>query len=167
MGSCVGPAGDEDAAAGEWQLGGLTPTPAPPRKGDDDGAERRQQLSIASQQLRHLGQTAGAGLAALGHLADVGTDEMHAVRLEQGDVASGRRIEPHARVHGGGDEHRLVGGHQHAGGEVVGMAAGHLGQQVGGGRRHDDQRGLARQPDVADLALVVEIEQLGEHAIAA
>ena len=51
------------------------------------------------------------------------------------------------------------------GGEVVGMAAGHLGQQVGGGRRHHDQVGLARQPDVADLALVVEIEQVGEDAL--
>ena len=46
------------------------------------------------------------------------------------------------------------------------MAAGHLGEQVGGGRRDDDQVGLARQADVADLALVVEIEQVGEHAIA-
>ena len=52
-------------------------------------------------------------------------------------------------------------------GEVVGVAASHLGQQVGGGRRDHDQVGLARQPDVADLALVVEIEQLREHAIVA
>ena len=28
-----------------------------------------------------------------------------------------------------------------------------------------DQVGLARQPDVADLLLVVEIEQVGEHAL--
>ena len=54
-----------------------------------------------------------------------------------------------------------------AGGEIVGMAAGHLGQQVGGGGRHHDQVGLARQADVADLALVVEVEQLGEHALVA
>ena len=46
------------------------------------------------------------------------------------------------------------------------MAAGHLGQQIGRGRRDDDQVGLARQPDVADLALVVEIEQVGEDAVA-
>ena len=47
------------------------------------------------------------------------------------------------------------------------MAAGHLGEQVGGGRRHHDQIGLARQADVADLALVVEVEQVGEHALVA
>ena len=45
------------------------------------------------------------------------------------------------------------------------MAAGHLGQQIGRGGGHHDQRRLARKPDVADLALVVEIEQLGEHAV--
>ena len=66
----------------------------------------------------------------------------------------------------GRHQHGLVGGHQHAGGEVVGVAARHLRQQVGGGRRHHDQVGLARQADVADLALVVEIEQLGEDAVA-
>ena len=47
------------------------------------------------------------------------------------------------------------------------MTARHLGEQVGSGRRHHDQIGLARQADVADLALVVEIEQLGEDAIVA
>ena len=47
------------------------------------------------------------------------------------------------------------------------MTAGHLGQQVGSGRRHHDQVGLARQANVADLALVVEVEQLGEHALVA
>ena len=45
------------------------------------------------------------------------------------------------------------------------MAAGHLGEQVGGGRRDDQQVGLARQADVADLLLVVEVEQVGEHAL--
>ena len=31
------------------------------------------------------------------------------------------------------------------------MAVGHLGHQVGGGRRHHDEIGLAREPDVADV----------------
>ena len=52
------------------------------------------------------------------------------------------------------------------GGQVVGVAARHLGEQVGGGRRHDDQLRLAREADVADLALVVEVEQFAEHALA-
>ena len=86
---------------------------------------------------------------------------------ELGDVAAGGRVLPHARVHGRRDQHRLVGRHQHGGWQIVGMTAGHLGEQVGGGRRDHDQVGFARQADVADLALVVEVEQLGEHALVA
>jgi hypothetical protein len=74
---------------------------------------------------------------------------------------------PHARVHGRRHQHRLVGGHQHCGRQIIGMTTGHLGEQVGGGRRDHDQIGFARQADVADLALVVEIEQLGEDAVVA
>ena len=73
-------------------------------------------------------------------------------------------LQPHARVHRGGAA-GLVGGHQHARGEVVGMAAGHLGEQIGGGGATTISAAFARQPDVADLALVVEIGRLGEHAI--
>jgi len=36
---------------------------------------------------------------------------------------------------------------------------------VSGSRRHHDQRGLAREADVTDLALVVQIEQLREYPI--
>ncbi len=45
------------------------------------------------------------------------------------------------------------------------MSAGHLGEQVGRRRRDDQEVGVARQADVADLLLVVEIEQVGEHAL--
>ena len=41
------------------------------------------------------------------------------------------------------------------------MAARHLGHEVGGGRRNDDEVGLAREADMADLGLVVAIEQVG------
>ena len=162
------PAGDEHVAAGERAALRAVPSPTVPRRASGTQGRRWGTPSSAFDrlhQLRHLGEAAGAGLAALGHLADVGPDELHAVGLQQRHVAARRRMEPHARVHGGRHQHRLVGGHQHAGGEIVGMAAGHLGQQVGGGRRHHDQVGLARQADVADLALVVEVEQLGEDAL--
>ncbi len=42
----------------------------------------------------------------------------------------------------------------------------HFGDQICGGRRHHDQVGLARQPDVADVELLVRIEQIGEDALA-
>ena len=38
----------------------------------------------------------------------------------------------------------------------------HLGEKIGGRRRHDDEIGLARETDMADLGLILEVEELGE-----
>ena len=51
-------------------------------------------------------------------------------------------------------------------GEIVGMAVRHLGHQVGGRGRDDDEIGVARQPDVADVELGRGVEQVGEGALA-
>jgi hypothetical protein len=75
-------------------------------------------------------------------------------------------MRPHARVHGGGDKYRLVGGEQYGGGEVVGQAVGELGQEVCRGRGDDHQVGLARQADVPDLVLVIEIKEVAEDTLA-
>jgi hypothetical protein len=75
-------------------------------------------------------------------------------------------MQPHARVHGGRHEDGFVGGHENGRGEIVGVAAGHLGDQVGRGRSDDQQVCIARQADMADLVLVVEVEQVCEHALA-
>ena len=45
------------------------------------------------------------------------------------------------------------------------MAPGELRHQVGGTRRNDDQIGLARQADMADIVLVLPVEKLGEDVI--
>jgi hypothetical protein len=47
------------------------------------------------------------------------------------------------------------------------LATGHAGEERGGGRGDDEQVGLAREPDVADLGLVGEREQLGVDLVAA
>ena len=73
-----------------------------------------------------------------------------------------RRMLPHAHIHGRRCEHALVGGEQHGGGKIVGQAMRHLGEEVGGRRRHDDEVGLARQPDMPDLGFVLEVEEIGE-----
>ena len=75
-------------------------------------------------------------------------------------------LRPHARVHRRREQHRLVGREQHRGGEIVGVAARHLGHQVGGRGRDDDQVGVARQADVADVELARRVEQVGEDALA-
>ena len=46
------------------------------------------------------------------------------------------------------------------------MAAGHLRDQIGGGRRNDHQIGVAREPDVADVELALRIEQIGKGPLA-
>ena len=57
----------------------------------------------------------------------------------------------------------LVGGEQNGGGKVGGDAVRHLGEKVGGRRRDHDQVSLARQADMPDLGLVLEVEQIGEN----
>ncbi len=69
---------------------------------------------------------------------------------------------PHADIHRGRDEHLLVGREQHGGGEIAGETMRHLGEEVGGRRRHDDQIGFARKADMPDLGLVLQVEQIGE-----
>ena len=57
---------------------------------------------------------------ATGHFAVIGTDHRHPISLQRFDVARGRRVVPHANVHGGGREHTLVSGQQCCGSKIVG-----------------------------------------------
>ncbi len=75
-------------------------------------------------------------------------------------------MRPHLRVHGGRDEHRPVGRKQDRGGEIVGKAVRHLGEEVGGRRGDDDDVGLACEPDVADRVLFVGVEEFVEDRLA-
>ncbi len=106
-----------------------------------------------------------ARLPAFRHLARLGPDESNTVGLQLADVAPRRRMRPHARVHGRRGQHRLVGGQKHGGGEIVRLPRCHFRQKVGRRRRNDDKIGIPRQPDVSDLAFIVEIEQVGEHPL--
>jgi hypothetical protein len=141
-------AGDKHMPAGKGAFAGW-----PPGRDAQQGLDRLDQL-------RHLGQSSGAGLAALCHLARLGADEVDAVRPQLCHVAARGGLRPHVRVHRGGGQHRLVCREQQRGCEVVGVAARHLGEEVGGGWGDHDQVGVARQADVADLALGIEVEQL-------
>ena len=92
---------------------------------------------------------------------------MHAARPQGGHVGDGGGVLPHPHVHGRRHQHRLVGGQQHGGGEVVGEAGGHAGEQVGGGGRHHDQVGVAGELDMAHFAFVGERKQVGIDAVLA
>jgi hypothetical protein len=142
------------------------------RAGGDDDLAPRQGLRTAIEQpfdgrddLERLGHAAVASLMAFRHLAPGGPDEGNPITLQGRSVAAGRRMRPHSRVHRRRHQHRLVGGDEHRRSEVVGMAVGELGHQIGGGRSDHQQIGLARKPDVADVVLVIAVEQFGEHMI--
>ena len=91
---------------------------------------------------------------------------MDAVGAQRRDVPPRRGLRPHRRVHRRREQHRRAVSQQDRGGEIVGTAGRHPRHQVGGRRRHDDHIGFARQADVADVVLVVAIEQIGEDRAA-
>ena len=66
----------------------------------------------------------------------------------------------------GRDEDRQRGGEQHGRGEVVRVPARHLGEEVRRGGRHDDEVGVAGEADMADLGLVLAVEEIGVRPLA-
>ena len=110
-GSRVPPAVIEHAAAGE--------------------RARREQLLDPRGDLDRLGQAADAPLA-LRHLAFVRPDELDAALAQRRDVRPRRRMRPHARVHGGRDEHRPAMGERRLGEHVVGDPVRELRERVRG-----------------------------------
>ena len=82
--------------------------------------------------------------------------------FELRDVAAGRGIAP---TSAGSWPARAGSGRSVASSMAVARSSAwplrHLGHQVGGGRRDDDQIAVARQPDMADVELAPRIEQVG------
>jgi hypothetical protein len=70
------------------------------------------------------------------------------------------------RVAGWLDQDRRGRRQQYGGCEIIRAATGHSRHEIGGGWRDHDESGVARQPDVADLSFIVEVEQRGEDALA-
>ena len=76
------------------------------------------------------------------------------------EIALGRRVPPHVRVHRRRDQHRAARGEHHRAGQIVGQAVHRPRQKIGGAGRDHDQLGLAREADVADIELAVAVEQV-------
>ena len=131
-----------------------------------EGAAGRQHRRDGGHDLRRLRHAAGAVFVA-GHRAIVGTDEGDAALLQGLDVGHGRGMRPHADVHRGCDQYRLVGGEQHGRGKIVGHTRRHARQNIGRSRRDHEKIGVARQLDVAHLALVAEREHVGVDLVLA
>ena len=137
------PRGDQHALAGQVTRGG-------------ERAQQRLDQGV------DLGQPA-PGVQAGGERAGVGIDHRHAARAQRGDVGRHRGMLPHAAVHRRRHHHRAAGGQQQRGEEIVGDAVRGLGQEVRGGRRHDDGGGALGERDVLDRGLALGIEEIGQH----
>ena len=124
-----------------------------------------QQALDGRRDLQRLGHAAGAELG-LRHRAVVGADHVHAVGLQDFQIALRRRVQPHAHVHGRRDQDRQGGGEQHRRGEIVRMPSRHLRHEIGGGRRDDDEVRVAGELDMADIGLVLAVEEIRMRALA-
>ena len=129
--------------------------------GDDDAPASERLVAIIAAEER-LGR--GRDLERLGHAAEPASP-LSAISPAFGPTTATpsaasrarlRRVAGCSHMRGfiaGAISTGRVGREQHRGGEVVRVAAGHLGHQVGGRGRHHDEVGLAREPDVADVEL--------------
>ncbi len=107
-----------------------------------------------------LGQPARAIFAAR-HRPFVRVQHRHPVIAQSRDIAPRGGMIPHAHVHRGHGDHRLVGRQQQRGRQIVGDPRRHLRHQVGARGANHHQIRLAAQLDVAHLGLVLKIPQRG------
>ena len=112
-----------------------------------------------------LGQAAAAYILA-GQQAALGGDDRKAVVLQRLEVVLGDGIFQHPGVHGRGDQLGALGGQHHGGEHVVGNAVGHLGNDIGRGRGHEDDVGFLGQRDVGDFKLEIAVKGV-HHALVA
>ena len=101
-----------------------------------------------------------------GHVTGIGTDDVNTVVHQCADVSCGRRMVPHAYVHGRCHKHRFVGREKRCGGEIIGKAGCHLGKKISRGWCHHHKIGGARQLDVAHLGFIGEGEKIGIDLVA-
>ena len=101
---------------------------------------------IVSGSLMRPGRSRGP----LGERADLRTDDGDASRPQPLQVGLGLGAGVHLVVHRRRDQHRCGAGEQQRGEDVVGQALRHAGDEMRGGRRHDDEMGVLRQADVRE-----------------
>ena len=104
-------------------------------------------------------------LTTLCHFTDCGFDNRYTIDLQLCDVALRGGMEPHARVHGRGNNHRLIGRHQNGRCKVIGVPARHLCDEIGGRWCNDDEVGIPRQTDMTNLALRIKVEEICEDRL--
>ncbi len=125
------------------------------------------------QQAKNIGdngvdfrQASGAEFAT-GHWPDIGLHHMHAIFAQLGDIALGGGMVPHAHIHGRHHHDPLVGRQQCSRGQIIGVAIGSLGQQVGRCGTDHNQIGRAGQFNMTHFGLIGQVEQVLKHFLPA
>ena len=138
--------------------------------GGHDGRSALQRLWPLIQQcgngfddLQWLGHTAKTCLALLRHLTSHGTYEKHAVFFQRFDITQRRFRRPHFRVHCRSHQHLAIRREKNGGCKIVCQALRHLGHQIGSGGRHQHEVAVTRQPDMADILLVLSGKKFREN----
>jgi hypothetical protein len=121
-GSSSGSSSGASSGSKAWRYSATSIAPASP------GSSPRSS-AISSQTISGSGRRPGPNSPAR-HLAVVGLHHADAGLAEPFDVAPGRGVLPHLDVHRRDHEHRLVGGENQRGAEIVSDAGRHLGHQV-------------------------------------
>ena len=145
--------------------------PARARNGDEAETAR---LAVAGEErfdlrgdLVCLCHAPDARFTLLCHLTRIGSDEGHSVGLELAHVALRRLVAPHGGVHCRRRQDGRARGEQNRARKVVRLPLRHAREQIRRCRRDHHQIRFPRQADVTDLALTLEIEEIGRHALVA
>ena len=112
-----------------------------------------------------FGQPAFADPAAR-QIALARLDEPHAARRERVEILAHRLVREHLRVHRRREQHRRPRRGVQRRQEIVGDAVGELADDVGGGRRDEQQIDRRRERDVLDVGVGARLELIGDDPAA-
>ena len=115
--------------------------------------------------VRGLGQPA-LPLIAAGQIPVRGIDDLVPPFAQRLQIRLRRGMGVHVHVHGRGDHDRGARDQQHRGQQIVGDPMRQLGQQVGRGRRDQNQVRGIRQPDVSDFGFLSQVERVRGDRVA-
>ena len=115
-----------------------------------------------------LGRVGEASLphVPVGELAARRAHHVKAPGAQRGEVLLDRRPFPHPGVHGRGEQDRAGAGERGRGDRVVPHSGAQPREEIGGGRRHDEEVGAPGQLQVAVGGLGGWVEQVHQHRVA-
>ena len=110
-----------------------------------------------------LGGQLAASDVATGQPTSIGLYHLHAIVLQPSDIVLQQGVGPHPRIHRRRHQYGALAGHEGSGEHIVADAVGHLADDIGRGRRHEQHVGLGRQRHMLHGIVEVAVEGI-DHA---